>query len=504
MLYSAAMQAGLLSVDWIVVIFYFSAVAWIGLRSARGQASTRDYFLGGRSLPWWAASLSIIATETSAVTLMGTPRKAFEGDWSFLQFVLGLVLGRIFLAFFFIHVFYRQELVTVYGYLEQRFGDGARCTAALIFLAGRVIGSGVRLYAGCLALEVAAGIPIEHAIVLLGAFGTIYTLAGGIRAVVWTDVLLGLTFMAAGVATLAYLGLELPGGASGIWNQPDFSSKVRFIVVDWNLLRDNTLLAGLLGGFFLTIATHGTDQDVAQRLLTCKNSREGILSVLGSAFLILPLMALFLAVGTGLYFFHRSQEADSVLPANLDHLFPLFIVKELPTGVRGFVMAGLLAATVSSFTSVLNALASTVVSDFYLPWKRRRGSVPSEARSLFYSRVTTLAWGAILVLIALGFRGSQKNVLDLAYRVLNYFYGALLGAFSLGIFTRRGTGQSVMAGMLLSVAAVLACEQTGLAYPYWIIVGTAVTIAVGALGVATQPAEAPQSKSEPEVGSSRE
>lgn len=516
------MLPSLRAADWIVVGGYFAVVAWIGLRAARGQSTTRDYFLGGRSLPWWAAALSIIATETSAVTLMGTPRMAFEGDWSFLQFVCGFVVGRIFLAFFFVHVFFREELVTVYGFLERRFGAGARFTAATLFLIGRVLGSGVRLYAGCLALEVAAGIPIEHAIVVLGVFATAYTLFGGIKAVVWTDVLLGLTFMAAGVASLAYLGWNLPGGLDAIFAKPGAGStlptlleKTRVVIWGWDLQRNDTLLAGILGGFFITLATHGTDQDVAQRLLTCRNSRDGTLSILGSALMILPLMALFLAVGTGLYFYYRGSGENVTLPQNLDHLFPLFIVRELPTGIRGFVMAGLLAASVSSFTSVLNALASTTVSDFYQPLTRRWGVLPTETQLLRVSRGSTLGWGVLLMLVALGFRESGSNVLDVAYATLNYFYGGLLGAFLLGIYSRRGTSRSVVWGMMLSVPAVLVFQLEAylahpskapvaaqdlmallpsavraaildwvppLAYKYWIVVGTAVTVLIGALG----------------------
>src|SRR3989442_11341510 len=178
------MSTGLSTIDWGVVGLYFAFVALIGLYVSRGQRSTRDYFLGGRSLPWWAAALSIIATETSAVTYIGTPAKSYSEDWSFLQLVLGFVLGRLFLAFFFVPAFYRKEFVTVYAYLENRFGNGARVVAAILFLLGRVVASGVRLYAACVALHVATGLPIRLSILALAAFGTIYTLAGGVRSVV--------------------------------------------------------------------------------------------------------------------------------------------------------------------------------------------------------------------------------------------------------------------------------------------------------------------------------
>jgi SSS family transporter len=500
--------------DWVVVGIYLAAVALVALYVSPGQGSTREYFLGGRTIPWWAAALSIIATETSAVTYIGIPREAYAGDWSFLQLVIGFVAGRLFLAFFFVPVFYRHEVVTVYGYLERRFGGAVRTTAAVLFLLGRVIGSAVRLFAGCLALEVALGWPLEWTIIGLGAFGTLYTIAGGIRAVVWTDVLLGLTFIAGGLIATAYILADLPGGLEGILSDPDLPQKTRVFHAALDFTRSDTLLAGLAGGFVLTLATHGTDQDIVQRILTCRDARRGGLSLAASAVMILPLMALFLAVGTLLFFHGRGSPP----PADLNQAFPRFIVTELPAGIRGLVMAGLLAASISSFTSVLNALASTIVTDFYRPLRARLAREAAEGHLVLASRLATLASGIAVIALAVAFRGSKESVVNLALQVLTYFYGALLGAFLLGIFTRRGTGATVVAGMLASVPAVLLLQVRQLledpalapsaargllerlpagvsewiaaavplvAWPYWIIIGTAVTVAVGAIGSRT-------------------
>ncbi|MBI4606666.1 MAG: sodium/solute symporter [Planctomycetes bacterium] len=508
------MQAGLSAFDWTVVGLYLALVALIGLYASRDLKTTRDYFLGGRSVPWWAAALSIIATETSAATYIGVPREAYQGDWAFLQLVLGFVLGRLFLAFFFVPAFYRREIVTVYGLLEERFGNTARTVAAALFLVGRVVGSAVRLFAGCLALEVATGLPTPWAIVLLGAFGAAYTLTGGIKAVVWTEVILGATFIAGGAVAAAYLVGESPAGLAGLLSDPVFLEKTRIFHPGLDPSSEKSLLAGLAGGFFLTLATHGTDQDVAQRILTCRSSRGGSLSVVGSAVLILPLMALFLLVGTLLHAFYASRP-ELHRPADLDHVFPLFIVSELPRGFCGLVMAGLFSVSISSYSSVLNALASTAVSDFYEPLLRRLRRDPRPRHLVLASRLATLLWAGAIVLLAFAFIGSGESVLTIALRVLTYFYGALLGAFLLGIFTRRGSGVSVTAGMLLSVPAVLlfqlrdylarpptapeairsilelipseAQERVilhvpALAWPYWIILGAGVTFAVGLLG----------------------
>jgi len=292
--------------DWIVIGVYFAVVLGIAFRVSPGQRTTRDYFLGGKSVPWWAATLSIIATETSAVTYIGTPAKAYAGNWSFLQMVLGFACGRLFLAFFFVPAFHRHEIITVYGYLERRFGDATRIVAASLFLVGRILGSGVRLFAGCLALAAATGLSLEYSVLVMGAVGTIYTLAGGIRAVIWTDVLLGITFMAGAALAAAWLVSGL-GGLSAVLENPQLASKTRVFDFTWDLASDSSFLAGLAGGFALTLATHGTDQDIAQRILTCRDSKGGMLSILGSAVIIVPLMALFLAVGTLLRLFYAGR-----------------------------------------------------------------------------------------------------------------------------------------------------------------------------------------------------
>jgi SSS family solute:Na+ symporter len=410
-----------------------------------------------------------------------------------------------------VRVFYRREFVTVYGFLEERYGNATRVTASILFLCGRVVASAVRLFAGCIAIHVSTGIPLESTVVGLGLFGAIYTLWGGIRAVVWTDVLLGVTFIVGGVITVFYLLAEIPGGLTAVLSNPGLAEKTAILNFGTSLSQSNTFLAGLAGGFVLTLATHGTDQDIAQRMLTCRDSKNGSLSVLGSAALIVPLMALFLAIGTLLHFFYEGRQ----VPQDANHIFPVFIANELPHGFSGLVMAGLFAAAISSYTSVLNALAATSVSDFYTPLRACLGRIPDDQHLVRFSRGVTLFWGATLVLLALAFEGSSGNILNVALSVLTYFYGGLLGVFLLGIFTRRGSNLSVITGMIVSVPAVLSLQlrqylqapQTVpsgarlligrlpeefcdavlqhvpvVAWPYWIIIGTTITFAIGFLG----------------------
>ncbi len=512
-------------IDWIVIGVYLTVVMLIGLRVAGRQRTTRDYFLGDRSIPWWAAALSIIATETSAVTFIGYPGLAYRGDWRVAQLIFGFIAGRIFLAYYFLQVFYGLDVVTVYGFLEKRFGNWTRALGASLFLCGRVLASGVRLYAACLAIEIAAGLRIEYAIIGLGVFAIGYTLIGGIRSVVWTDCVLGLTFMAGGVLAAVFILVNIDGGLGAIIGHEVLGEKVRVVHLGasapdgspatWRdfFASDAPLVVGLAGGFVLTLATHGTDQDIVQRMLTCQDARDGGRSLIGSAVIILPLTLLFLLVGTLLWLLHDLHpEFRPEGVANPDHFFPDFIVRYVPAGLAGFLFAGVFAAALSSLTSVLNALSSTLISDFYRPFVYRGGR---EEHYLLASRVATFLCGAGLVAVALGFIGSGDSVFAIAMKALTYFYGALLGVFLLGIFTGRGTGVSTTAGMLISVVVVLALQWRAfieqpqaapaivaswiestpdwltsavrwcvplLAWPYWIVLGTGVSLGVGLLG----------------------
>ncbi len=508
------MQAGLSYIDWSLVVLFLLGVGAVGFRSGGKQASTRDYFLGGRSIPWWAASLSIIATETSAVTFIGIPAFAFHNDWSLLQLFTGFAIGRVFLAFVFVKAFYRREYLTVYGLLAERFGERTRLLSALLFLAGRVVASAVRLYAGCLAVRIALGTDsIETVIIVIGLFGAAFTLKGGIKAVVWTDVILGITLLTGCLVSCAWILAAFPAGAGPVFDLEGISSRMSYFHMDTSISDNKGLFAGLLGGMILTLATHGTDQDIAQRMLTCRDARSGRLSVLGSAVLILPLIALFLLLGTLLWAWHEAGAAGYSLPQDANEILPLFIVTDLPPGLAGLVMAGLLAAALSSFTSVLNALSATTLADVYRPLVEKYGE-RTEAHYLKISRLATFLWTFLLVGLAIAFVGSQDNIFTTAINVLSYFYGGLLGAFLLAILTRRGSGLSVMAGMVTSVPVVLLLQlrqfteeptnapgllqgllenlsdetrETILSLPeigsrWWIIIGTLTCFLIGCLG----------------------
>jgi SSS family solute:Na+ symporter len=526
---------GLSAVDWVIVAAFLGGVLVLGLLAAGRQRSVRDYFLGGRSLPWWAVALSIIATETSSATYIGMPGMAYGTSWHFLQMVAGFLIARICIATFFLKAFYRADVVTVYGFLRERFGEGTRAVAAVLFLLGRVVGSGVRLYAACLALGVAAGwkdgASTLLAIAALGLIALAYTLLGGIKAVVWTECVLAGTFLLGGLVAAGLLIAGMPGGLEAAAGLPEFADKLRVIHLapppggSW-LTSEETLPISLAGGFFLSLATHGTDQDIVQRMLTCPDARRGGKSLISSALLMVPIYAIFLAVGSLLYFSHRLATVPPPDLPSKDLYFLHFIRDGIPHGLAGLVLAGLFAAAVSSHTSVLNALASTAVADFYRPYLVKGAS---EEHYLRASRVFTAAWGILLIAVAAAFVGSGENILKVALRALTYFYGGLLGIFLLGLFTGRGNSASTTAGMIVSVPAVLLLQARAfiedpglapsavqaaiealpgwaveglrgvplLAWPLWIVIGAGIAFGIGALG---RPRSSPRQRMENDRG----
>ena len=518
--------AALSGIDWVIIGAYLLAILLVGLYASGHQTSTRDYFLGDRQIPWWAVTLSIVSTETSAVTYIGLPGRAYDGNWDVLQLVIGFVFGRLFLAAFFVRAFYDFDVITVYSYLERRFGNTTRIVAALFFLAGRMLASGARLFAACLAVSIASGMRIELAMLILGAFGIGYTLIGGIRSVIWTDCILGLTFIIGGVVSIGFLVGAIDGGVGAILQHQAFAEKFRVFSLglsteatsSWAGFFASTepLAIGVVGGFFLTLATHGTDQDLVQRMLTCRDSRSGSKSLIGSAVVVPPLYVLFLTIGSLLYFAHVfNPELRPLGVDRADRYFPDFIVEHVPIGVAGLLFAGVFAAALSSLTSVLNAIASTLIADFYRPLIRKGAS---EEHYLHASRIATGLAGIALVAVAYLFTGGTTGVFDLAMKALTYFYGALLGVFLLAIFTKRGSPLSTVIGMGTAVPATLLLQLRAfveaptrapdvvrgwvesiptawsdsirswvplLAWPLWIVVGAACAFAIGVLGSQT-------------------
>jgi SSS family transporter len=482
------------ALDWIVMAAYGALVLFIGWRVGRGHQNEEELFLGGRRIPAWAALCSMVATELSAATFIGVPHSGFRGPWFYLQFAFGSLLARIVLAKWFLSLYYRMKLVTVYGFLAQRFGRGAELCSSWFFLGGRLFASGTRLFIGALAFAVVTKLSVEGSIIVAGIIATIYTISGGIRAVIWTDTLQGAVFIIAAITALVALHGYVPGGLGEAFSVGGEMGKTKVFNLEsldflGHLSSGTTLLAALFGGFFLTMATHGTDQDMVQRLLTTKSSRRGGSALILSGVANFPLTILFLTLGLGLWWFYLGWTGPYSIEDH-ERIFPLFVFNEIPAGLRGLIFAGLFAAAMSSMDSSLNSMATTWVVDI-------RGNRGTQKSKVIETRLSTLIFGVLEIgaaILAYKWYESTKdqpgalNLVELALSSMTILYGGLLGAFLVGLLTPdRGTNESVVIGMLVSGAVGLALVlqpvlfgQQYIAWPWWIVLGTLVSFAIGA------------------------
>ena len=463
---------GLSSLDAVVLVAYLTGVTAWGAWLGRGQKGAADYFLGGRSLPWGAVLLSVVATETSTLTFLSIPGVAYAGSLVFLQLTLGYVAGRIVVALVLLPAYYRGEISTAYALLEARFGIATRRLASAIFMLTRLLADSVRLFATAIPLALITGWPYPASILVIAVLTVIYTYCGGIRAVVWVDsVQMGLYLLGAAIA-VAVIQSQVPGGWTEVLESARAAGKLQVLEFSWSLAAPYTFLAGLVGGAVFTMASHGTDQIIVQRLLTCRGLRDSQKALIGSGFAVVGQFLLFLLVGIGLWSFYAGQAFDST-----DEIFARFIIDELPAGVTGLLIACVFAAAMSSLSSSVNALASSTAYDYWAPLV---GASDDEQRILKAGKVFTLGWGALLALGAILFipLSRHTSAVEVALGVAAVVYGGLLGAFALGML-KRGTSQpGVIAGIGLGIASILALQEQ-VAWPWYVPVGATITLAVG-------------------------
>ena len=453
----------------VVLVAYVAGITAFGSWLGRRGRSVRDYFLAGHSVPWWAVASCIVATETSTLTFIGVPGMAYGGSWTFLQLAFGYVLGRILIALVLVPAYFRGDLYTSYELLQRRFGGGAvRATAAAIFLLYRTLADGIRLHAAALVLAVAAGVPEAACILLLGLAMILYTEEGGVIATIWTDAIQMFVYLAGALVCMVAVIRLLPGGAVPALAAAAAAGKLRVFDTAFDLARPYTLWAGVIGGAFLTLATHGTDHYLVQRLLVARGRRDASIGLVLSGFLVLAQFALFLTLGTLLWAHYGGRSFNRP-----DEVLPTFISQELPGGWTGFILAAIVAAALSPS---LNSLASTTVRDFYLPYLRPGAD---EARQLRVSRALTVFWGAAQIVVAFLARGID-SALNQGLAVLGYASGPTVGAFLLGVLTRTATSAGTIAGMVAGLALTLSVSATtGLAWTWNVAVGAATTVAVG-------------------------
>jgi SSS family solute:Na+ symporter len=480
---------GFSAIDYAVLAAYLVGITIFGSRFRRSHHSVRDYFLGSRETSWIVISLSIVATETSTLTLIGVPALAYTayaraeqgGSFTYLQVVAGYIVARFVISALFIPAYFQGEMLTAYALLDRRFGARARHFAASLFLIMRALAEGVRVFAASLVLAAVLGASLPGlphlwlwSIVIVGVLTIVYTFEGGIAAVIWTDLVQLVIYVAGSLLAASMLVHAVPGGWTAIVGDARAAGKLQFISWSWDVTVPFTFWAGLVGGCFLTMASHGTDQLLVQRLLTCRNQRESQLALIVSGFVVFAQFVLFLGIGMMLHAYYAGHPVPPM--ASNDEIFPAFIVRSLPHGVAGLVIAAIFAAAMSNLSGSLNSLASTTVLDFYQPLTGRR---LDDVRLLGLSRWLTAVWGLVLIAIAMLAR-NWGSVFTAGLTIASIVYGPMLGAFLLGVLTTRATERGVIAGIGVSLALMIAVRLfTPLAWTWYVLTGALLCMSVG-------------------------
>ena len=476
-------------VDLAVIVAYLAAVTWFGARFRRSQRSLRDYFLGGRTAPWWAIGFSIVSAETSTLTVIGTPALSFGGNFGFLQVVFGYLLARVVISTLFLPHYFRGEMFTAYELIGRRFGERVRRVAAGTFLILRALAEGVRVFALSIVIAIVLAPLYERfgiaswaevgSILLIVVLTLFYTFEGGMTAVIWTDVVQMVLYVGGALLSFFVILRQIPGGwahvaavagAAGHFQAFDF----RFSPTAAFFARNYSFWAGVIGGCFLTTASHGTEQLMVQRYLAARSESDSRKALFGSWVVIFFQFALFLTIGAMLFVYYT--DARLTPPVTADRIYPAFIWNNLPAGVAGLVIAAILAAGMSNLSAALNALASTSIMDFYRPL---RHATLSDASALRLARWATVAWGVALFSIGLVAR-HWGSVLEAGLTIASILYGSLLGVFLLGLLTRRVGPIAALVAMSAGLALMLYVKlATNIAFTWYVLIGTAATFAVG-------------------------
>lgn len=505
------MYQGFGFIDWSVVVIYMAIVLLIGAVVSRKQTDTRYFFLAGRSMPAWAVSLSVLATALSAATFIGVPQMAFDGNLTYLITNVGSVIAAFVIAFLFIPPIYRAGTVTIYGYLGQRYGNGARSAAGIMFLFGRLLSSGARLFMAGIGFalmlygEMSTNTLIL-AVVLLGIIGTAYTIFGGIRAVIWTDVLQITVMVIAALCAVWLLLRAIPapfGQVIAALQDADGVNKLQLVDTSFAVDKAYTIWAGIFAMIVVGVSTHGVDQDMQQRVMTARSPFHGGMALISSIIIGIPVVFIFMVIGMLLFvFYQRPDLMGSALPQDVvedsRQVFPQFVLHHMPVGIRGLTMAGLIAAAMSTFDSAITAMASCLVADVYAPWKAWRkgtrtddeGDMPDLAGSrLAVGIMGALLTGFAVLAIFMQEHGGDQ-LINFALGVMAFALAPLLGVFCAALFTRRGNVWSVYAALGIGMIAVLLLQpymlpkwtEINIAWPWWWVIVSPLCFVVCVLG----------------------
>lgn len=499
--------------DWFIIVAYLLGIIGLGLWFGKDQRNTRDYFLGSKTIPWWGIGLSIVAAETSALTIIGVPAMAYGGDIAFLQMILGYVIARIILAVVLVPHYFKGEIYSPYQLFARAFGEPARQTAAGFFLLSETLAAGVRVYVASIPVKLILGEPLTRvgfgdpvfgSILLFVVLSLLYTYVGGVKAVIWTDAVQFGLFLLGGLFALFYIPTLIDGGFSTVISKASSAGKLHWINalppagtswLKFLLGAPFNLWMGLIGGTVVVLSSHGAEQLIVQRVLACKSVADGRKALVLSAVVIFPLFLIFLSVGAMLWVFYQGHPLQITLPeprpgsgikAN-DFIFPIFMVTEVPHLLKGFLIVAILSAAMSSVSSALTSLASVSTMDFVqCLWPQR-----SELFFLRFSRISTVIWAAALVLVAYLSR-QVEFVLNAAFSLRGLTSGALVGGLALAVFRGKGRAAPIVASMLISLSMMTAAQVlplwnvtrplwmkifgTEIFWPWYTLLGAIVTV----------------------------
>ncbi len=467
------------TLDYVIIVIFLIGTAAFGIITGGKQKTVKDYFLGSKEIPWWAVCFSIVAAETSTLTFISIPGLAYLTNLNFLQVTFGYLIGRVLVAYILLPAYSKGELLTAYTFLENRFGGKTRSFASIVFLFTRTAADGVRLFATAIPLKLMLNIDYPLAILIIAIITLVYTYTGGMKGVIWVDVILMFIYLGGAVLSVIYLLKLIPGGWESVIKASLADNKFSVFNLEFEngisefFSKPYTLLGGLIGGAFLSMASHGTDQLIVQRLLSTKNLNDGRKAIVGSGVIVIIQFAIFLLVGVMLYAFYGKLDIKS------DEIFPMFIIKVLPSGVSGIIIAGLFAAAMSTLAGSFTSLASSTMHDLYIPFF---GKNLDDKKQLRISRMFTIFWAGMLVIAAIFFMGTSHAVVEVALSIASFTYGGLLGTFLLGILNKKAKQEDALAGFIAGIFIMISVISLKLvAWTWFTLVGVAATLLIGSL-----------------------
>lgn len=472
--------------DYCIVIVYLIGVTVIGSVIAGKQRTSKDYFLGGKQMSWWSVGFSIVASETSTLTFISIPGLAYKSDMHFLQLAIGYFIGRLLVSVIFIPSYYRGDLETAYDFLGKRFGTSLRKFTSSVFIITRVLASGVRLFATAIPVHLITGFDYTTSIFLIGIFTLLYTYLGGLKAVVAMDVVQMFIYIGGAIASMFLILHHLPNGMADVISYATANGTDKLSIINWSfgnsvmdfLSSPYTLVGGILGGTFLTMASHGTDQLLVQRLLGCRSKWDSQRALMLDASIIVLQFAFFLFLGLCLFAFYGGVPYQQLGLGTSDEIFPKFIVENLPTGIAGLVVAGVLASAMGTLSSSISSLASSTFLDLFK--FTSRGTSLDERTEIVWSKRFTLLWGIILIGGAMLFTDSKNPVVEIGLKIASFTYGGLLGTFFLGLLFKKIDQRDAYIGFIAGILTmVTVLEYTHIDFTWHTFIGCSVTVIVG-------------------------